>query len=156
MNIFVLDRNPVEAARNHMDKHCVKMILEHTQMLSTAIRIHSNNSVEEIYKTAHLNHPCTIWTRQSRTNFLWLCEMTEELFKEYTKRYQKSHKSYSIFQSCRNNSNFIPDGSLTPFAQAMPDQYKDADAVKAYRAYYMGEKKAFAKWKAGNTPDWWK
>ena len=50
----------------------------------------------------------------------------------------------------------IPDGPLTPFAQAMPDQYKDADAVKAYRAYYMGEKKAFAKWKAGNTPHWWK
>ena len=156
MNIFILDQNPIEAARQHMDKHCVKMILEHTQMLSTAIRIHSNNSVEEIYKTAHLNHPCTIWTRQNRSNFLWLCEMTEELFKEYTKRYQKSHKSYSIFQSCRNNSNFIPNGPLTPFAQAMPDQYKDADAVKAYRAYYMGEKKAFAKWKLGNIPDWWK
>ena len=156
MNIFVLDRDPIEAARQHMDKHCVKMILEHTQMLSTAIRIHSNNSVEEIYKTAHLNHPCTIWTRQNRTNFLWLCEMTEELFKEYTKRYQKSHKSYSIFQSCRDNANFIPGGQLTPFAQAMPDQYKDSDAVKAYRAYYMGEKKAFAKWKLGNIPDWWK
>jgi hypothetical protein len=156
MNIFVLDRNPVEAARQHMDKHCVKMILEHTQMLSTAIRIHSNDSIEGIYKTAHLNHPCTIWTRHSRSNFLWLCEMTEELFKEYTKRYQKSHKSYSIFQACRNNANFIPDGPLTPFAQAMPDQYKDADAVKAYRAYYIGEKKAFAKWKLGNIPDWWK
>jgi len=132
------------------------MILEHTQMLSTAIRIHSNDSIEGVYKIAHLNHPCTIWTRHSRSNFLWLCEMTEELFKEYTKRYQKSHKSYSIFQACMNNANFIPDGPLTPFAQAMPDQYKDTDAVKAYRAYYVGEKKAFAKWKAGNTPHWWK
>jgi len=156
MNIFVLDRDPLKAARHHMDKHCVKMILEHTQMLSTAIRIHSNDSVEGVYKTVHLNHPCTIWTRHSRSNFLWLCEMTQELFKEYTKRYQKIHKSYSIFQACRDNANCIPDGPLTPFAQAMPDQYKDADAVKAYRAYYMGEKKAFAKWKLGNIPDWWK
>ena len=139
-----------------MDKQCVKMILEHAQMLSTAIRIHSNDSIEGIYKTAHLNHTCTIWTRHNRSNFLWLCEMTEELFKEYTNRYQKIHKSYSNFESCRDNAKFIPDRPLTPFAQTMPDQYKEADAVNAYRAYYIGEKKAFAKSKAGNTPHWWK
>lgn len=39
MNIFVLDRNPFEAAKQHCDKHVVKMIIEYGQMLSTAHRL---------------------------------------------------------------------------------------------------------------------
>jgi hypothetical protein len=27
--------------------------------------------------------------------------------------------------------------------------------VKAYRAYYLGEKSGFAKWKNGNQPSWY-
>ena len=154
MNIFILDKSPTQAARFHSDKHCIKMILEHTQLLSTAIRIHSNDTVEGVYKIAHKNHPCTIWTRQTRSNFKWLCEMTEELFKEYTRRYGKQHKSYSVFKICQQNSHIIPEGGLTNFAQAMPPEYKDTDPVKAYRTYYIKDKKEFSKWKMGNTPDW--
>lgn len=69
---------------------------------------------------------------------------------------QKYHRCLAGIIQLEDMQGLIPDGPLTPFAQAMPDQYKDADAVKAYRAYYIGEKKAFAKWKAGNTPKWWK
>jgi hypothetical protein len=44
---------------------------------------------------------------------------------------------------------------LTPFAQAMPDEYRDDDAVKAYQAYYHS--KQFAKWEKGTpAPDWWR
>jgi len=154
MNIFILDNCPIKAAQYHCDKHTIKMILEHTQMLSTAIRVHSNDTVEGVYKMAHLNHPCSKWTRQTRNNFNWLCEMTEELFQEYTRRYGKQHKSYPIFQTCRNHANMIPEGELTPHAQAMPPEYKDADPVKAYRTYYIKDKKEFSKWKMGNTPDW--
>lgn len=39
MNIFVLDENPQLAAIYHNDKHCVKMILETAQILSTAHRV---------------------------------------------------------------------------------------------------------------------
>jgi hypothetical protein len=154
MNIFILDKDPIKAARQHNDKHCVKMILEHTQMLSTAIRVHSNDTIEGVYKTAHLNHPCSIWTRQTRSNFKWLCEMTEELFQEYTRRYGKQHKSYSIFKTCEQYSHLIPEGELTPHAQAMPPEYKDSDPVKAYRTYYIKDKKEFSTWKNGNTPEW--
>ena len=35
MNIFILDDNPVIAAREHCDKHVVKMIVELGQLLST-------------------------------------------------------------------------------------------------------------------------
>ena len=39
MNIFVLDDNPITAAKQHCDKHVVKMIIESAQMLSTAHRM---------------------------------------------------------------------------------------------------------------------
>ena len=39
MNIFYLDPRPDTAAEMHCDKHCVKMILEYAQMLSTAHRV---------------------------------------------------------------------------------------------------------------------
>ena len=39
MKIFFLDKRPDDAAEMHCDKHCVKMILEYAQMLSTAHRI---------------------------------------------------------------------------------------------------------------------
>ena len=155
MNIFILDQDPVKAAQQHNDKHCVKMILEHCQMLSTALRVHSNDSLDGIYKQAHLNHPCSKWVRETRGNFKWLIEMTEELFQEYTRRYGKSHKSYSIFEVCKNHANFIPDGEMTAFALAMPDEYKNPDAVIAYRTYYLKDKREISKWKMGNVPAWW-
>lgn len=155
MNIFVLDKDPIQAARYHNDKHVIKMILEHTQMLSTAVRVHSHDQIDTVYKKAHLNHPCSKWVRQNRTNFLWLCDATEELFREYTRRYGKNHKSYDTYVICRNNADCIPIGELTEFAQAMPIEYKNQDPVQAYRTYYIKDKKDFSTWKMGNVPDWW-
>jgi hypothetical protein len=44
---------------------------------------------------------------------------------------------------------------LTPFALAMPDEYRDQnDVVKSYRKYYLAEKIKFAKWRE-STPMWW-
>jgi hypothetical protein len=39
----------------------------------------------------------------------------------------------------------------------MPDEYKQEDAVEAYRAYYKGDKASFAKWEwpTAQTPSWW-
>tara|TARA_B100001564_G_C20536869_1_gene622452 strand:- start:362 stop:598 length:237 start_codon:yes stop_codon:yes gene_type:complete len=52
--------------------------------------------------------------------------------------------------------NALPEGELTPFYQAMPDEYKHKDPVIAYRRYYQNEKAYFAKWKNTPTPHWMK
>ena len=46
---------------------------------------------------------------------------------------------------------------LTPFALAMPDEYKTDDAVLSYRNYYMSEEKQkIASWKKKrDKPDWY-
>jgi hypothetical protein len=49
----------------------------------------------------------------------------------------------------------MPEIGLTPFAQAMPQEYKRSCAVEAYRAYYIGDKADIAEWDWGRlTPDW--
>ena len=151
MNIFVLDEKPDVAASMLCDKHVVKMILETAQMLCT---VASQQGHETPYRATHAKHPCTIWTAQSRANWQWLVKHGIAMSKEYTRRYGKVHKSQSVIEYCNNLNLRFPKDTLTPFAQAMPPQYKNECAVTAYRAYYHGEKSGFATWKT-STPKWW-
>jgi hypothetical protein len=59
MNIFVLDTNPAKAAKYHNNKHCVKMILETAQLLSTAHRIIDGKQEEIYFKTLQGNYSCS-------------------------------------------------------------------------------------------------
>jgi hypothetical protein len=94
MNIFYLDPNPQVAARYHVDKHVVKMVLESAQLLSAAHFVLDKNN-EGMYKPTHINHPCSKWTRESKANYLWLYQLFKELSHEYTFRYGKVHKTYT-------------------------------------------------------------
>ena len=153
MNIFILDINPQLAARYHCDQHVIKMILESAQMLCTAVITHGGSAP---YRATHHNHPCTLWAGQTRENWRWLKTLAAHLNSEYQARYQKMHphKSWSTIESL--DDTVIPIGPLTPFPQAMPDQYKHENPVTAYRQFYTGEKAAFAEWKYSETPFWFK
>jgi hypothetical protein len=149
MNIFVLDRCPYKAARYQCDRHVVKMVLETAQLLCTAFD-------QAPYKKTHVNHPCAVWTRQARDNYTWLLHHGMGLAYEYTERYGKTHKSLSVIEWCDEQRDTVefPQLTMTPFAQAMPDQYKHADPVVAYRNYYIHDKAKIAQWKYCETPDW--
>ena len=54
MNIFYLDKRPDDAAEMHCDKHCVKMILEYAQMLSTAHRVLDGDDAIQIFTRLHI------------------------------------------------------------------------------------------------------
>lgn len=172
MNIFVLDQNPSIAASMMCDKHVVKMIVESCQLLSTAhhvldgqeVTINTGKrkyrthicSLPNICKATMINHPCTIWTRKTRANYAWLYQHAYALCREYTNRYVKTHSMEKMLDGPLNEiPKNINAGGLTEFAQAMPDAYKNQDAIAAYRAYYLGEKARFAKWRMGNIPTWW-
>ena len=141
MNIFYLDRDPYKAASYVYDKHKVKMILESAQMLCTAHRYYGNEDVP--YKTAHLNHPSSIWCRQSIPNYMWLYNHMLALGKEYTKRYNRTHLTIT---KCKEPLSVSPEGidtyvSFTEPPQCMPDEYKvEGDSLSAYWNYYEQEK----------------
>ncbi len=152
MNIFVLDQDIEKCAQFHCDQHVVKMILESVQILCTAL---NKKGFETPYKSTHEKHPCVLWVGESYDNFLWLQSLAVALNEEYRWRYDKSvdHKSISILSKI--SGMIYPSIGLTSFAQAMPESYKVIDdPVFAYRRFYIGEKKRFAKWTKRSVPHW--
>lgn len=154
MNIFFLDWNVDKCAKDHCDKHVVKMILETAQLLCSAHHISDQVTDQVPYKLSHKNHPCSIWTRSSLSNYLYLCELGLALCKEYTSRYGKRHKSQEVIEWCLVNKPNIKDIGFTEPPKAMPEEYKVVDVVESYRNYYRGAKMGFAVWKNGYKPEW--
>ena len=153
MNIFVIDNDPVLAAIGLCDKHIPKMLLESAQILST---VSGKLGGPTPYKPTHEHHPCVIWAAQTYENWFWLAMHAMALCREYTFRFGKVHASQAIIVEMVHKGSIPETGSMTPFIQAMPEQYHKQDAVDAYRSYYLGEKAKFAKWKHGRqSPEWW-
>lgn len=153
MNIFYTDKNPKIAARNLCNKHIVKMPLEAVQMLCTVFHL---NGINAPYKKVHEKHPCVLWLLKSMNNIDWLIEHSKEMFKEYSKRYNKIHKSEQVLDWCISNKNrlSIQYRGLLEFPQAMPDKYKSSNSLISYRNYYIGEKLSFAVWPVNKIPSW--
>ena len=190
MNIFPLDEDPYFAAIYHHDIHVNKMILESAQMLSTAHRVLDGTEVigksksgrnqkqyildnskldQTLYKASFINHPCSVWSRQTTGNYYWLRNLFIHLLLEfgYRRRHTNANPHKSIYLS--NSLQFppinCPRGERTQFVQAMPEQYQIEDnPVQAYRNYYIGEKGSFVrngkvvknKWTNRETPNWFK
>ena len=175
MNIFILDKDPKVAARLQCDKHVVKMIVESAQMLSTAHRMldgvethrmsKSGKTMTKywelpdaresvLYKAVHMGHPCTVWTMICDNNYMWHYDHFSELCREYTYRYGKQHKSHTVLLEKIPYDIDLPSIGLTPFPQAMPDEYKGNDPVMAYRKYYINEKADICTWKNREVPSW--
>ena len=154
MNIFFLDFDTQKCAQYHCDKHVVKMILETAQLLCGVHHVTPQVTPQVPYKLSHKNHPCAIWTRESLSNYLYLCDLGLELCKEYTYRYGKRHKSQDVIEWCITNKPNIVDIGFTTPPKAMPDEYKVMDVVESYRNYYIGAKKDFCVWKNREVPEW--
>ena len=189
MNLFILSLDPAKIAEYMMDKHIAKIILEAVQMLCTTQRLLTDAGKCDpcVYKIAHKNHPVTIWCRASQANFIWTLDLIDAMHAEWKYRYghpaHKQHKSYGVAQYLRQNvppaaafERVTVPGMMTPFALAMPDEFKirvfaaDAavaatgtshgndiyDAVASYRSYYLSEpKRRIAKWaKLRGMPIW--
>ena len=162
MNVFILDENPALAARYHMDVHVVKMVLESAQLLSTCF-LHFDivGDKSKVYKPTHTNHPCSVWLRESFSNVVWLYQLLKELLYEYTYRFGRIHACSRLvpyFSRCLTKlSKQQLDTGLSPFAQAMPDEYRNECPVVAYRTYYL-EKKVYMKRAGWNknrpAPEW--
>jgi hypothetical protein len=97
------------------------------------------------FRPVHIHHPCTKWVRESLGNYMWLCQLTLHLVEEHHYRWPSSPP-----HSCEAHVKWLithPPSKLkqspltqTPFAQAMPEQYKKSDAIGSYRAFYKGSK----------------
>jgi hypothetical protein len=171
MNIFILNSDPIKAAQDHCDKHCVKMVTELSQQLAcAAIRHKVPTHLLPLTKKGtpvrggYHKHPCSIWCGDSRTNYDWACRHGLALAREYTKRFNKVHFCEKGIRQLYNLIDYIPEGDLTNFAIAINEEsecrkqpnFSVDNPVEAYRLYYIHDKAKIAKWKYTKQPDWFK
>lgn len=119
MNIFFTSPFLSECARALDDKRLNKMIVESSQMISTAIRLEHGTTGNlftrslkcknnypyclpeewtgsyyrqgEIDLVTHPNHPCTIWTRENNHQFNYHILLLNCMLQEYKHRFHKFH-----------------------------------------------------------------
>lgn len=175
MNVFVLLLDPVLCAAAHCDQHVGKMLLEACQLLCGAHPVPADRerwlamlpldrlrSALLPYSHSHRNHPCAVWTRRRPGNYVWLASLALVLADEHEHRFGTVHGSRVVAEWCAERACLVDfeEGGATPspFAQAMPEQYRGPDVVAAYRAYYAAEKRQLrgkpVTWTGRPRPEW--
>lgn len=141
MNVFYLHHIPAIAASYHCDKHVGKMLIESCQLLATAHHEWGNGD-KVSYRPTHKNHPSAVWTRSSRLHYMWVSDLARFLGREFYWRYGKTHKSFTVLM----DELLYPPPAMHDLPllwkdppQAMPDDYKHDDTIKAYRRYYASK-----------------
>ena len=183
MNLFFIDQWIEQCALGACDKHVVKMILETAQLLYSAWHSMANelpSSELQPYRKTHVNHPMSIWVRESETNYKYTCYYGLLLCHEYTQRYGKYHKTEAHLRQLYH-WGFPPSEKEVPAAKkpkpidyayhnvphgikyiplCMGKEYyiRDEDnnllGIESYRNYYKSKRDNFTMaWKQ-NQPKW--
>lgn len=199
MNIFFLSLVIEECVKFYFNKHVVKMILEYTQLLCTSYwcldpetassieikipndKLPSGFEIRKLYKKTHFNHPCAVWTRKHKNNWLFVLKLAKALCDEW--RYRFSHPD-SKKHTCEyflealdvlgppkglDESKIEPDilnihGLSLPLPQCFggavdpiqPDNETTTYyTTQAYRKYYQSDSKlTLRNWGNRNKPSW--
>ena len=177
MNIFYVDSNPEVAARNMVDRHVVKMILETAQLLSTAHRVIdgeeyvgqsqsgrkakrwrlSGNADAIMYAATHINHPSAVWVRENSANYDWLYDHLLALGSEYTHRYGRTHLTIDKLKDILEDApeNIEQSNLMTKMPSCMDKQYiVSLDPITNYRNYYNYGKTDLLRWSNRPPPQW--
>lgn len=124
MNLFVTDTDPVICAMNLDDKRVGKLLMECNQMMSLALKTHWEDNSYVFWETrdeltsgwSHLNHPVSIWVRESIGNYEWTLAHAKALAQEWEFRFGSSHGSARRLTFLEREYPLrIPRGALSPF-----------------------------------------
>lgn len=111
---------------------------------------------QDFYQATHINHPCSVWTRESVENYQWLFDHMIALCREYNYRWNKTHACYGKFSA----SLASPPWNLKAFDFTLPPSAMDKtyilshDPIENYRNYYAQGKKHLHSWTKREIPKW--
>ena len=165
MNIFAVHIIPQIAAIQLVDRHVVKMITESAQILSNCFTLEQLASPDcprtqkgTPRKHSYPHHPCCKWVNESRSNMSWVIEHAIALEEERIYRFESDTPHFSIafvkWAKEHRDESISLNANRTPFAQAMPPEYKRINWVEAYRKYYAIGKKHLHQWTKRGAPEW--
>jgi len=200
MNLFFLDTNFQFNIENYFDSHISKMKTEHLQCV---IAIHHKllglNKTKDITPEYCLNHFSTFprkhedgtpfpwalrfdksgqgkWLLKSRTNVIWILELTGKLIDEHIFRYPNyDYKDFKeVYKWCVENFPYhlLPNIGLTTPSETIPSEYRTNkldkieyddrwenneftinDSIQAYRNLYIHGKNYLHKWTNRPVPE---
>lgn len=150
MNIFYTNDNPHRAANEHCNVHQVKMILEYSQLLSTAHHLLGTSDRSKLMAKTHDNHPSAVWVRQSVENYAWLYQCLMQLHKLYSDRTGKEHASLRLRHKLKYPPELLACDGFTVPPKAMPAEFKRIeDVCLAYQTYLNSK---FTEWVNRDKP----
>jgi hypothetical protein len=175
VNIFCTNTDPIVSAKELCDQHCrSKMQIESAILLQHCFSNETLRSAPLTKKGTHrksgkgyYNHPCSVWTRESKENFQWLVEHALEMFNERDFRWPTSseHFTKTFIEWCKHNVNkteHCKGTKLTPFAIAINPESKcktvpgfEKMSVQEKYQQYIKMDKDFASWTKRPMPSWY-
>lgn len=172
MNVFVLDREPSACAEYHCDRHVSRSILDIAKILSIAhVSLDGVTTVSghaplalTLFNQSWIDnrcvsrHPWVLWASRATVNYDWLHSLLGELLKQYTARFANVHGFTSMYVDLSSRPLLLPMkfDCIFDWPQCMPTIYHRRDTIRAYRAYYVNEKRDLAQWsEPAAKPAWW-
>jgi hypothetical protein len=164
MNIFATSPSPRMCALHLDDKRLNKMMLETTQIICTVVNCKEGSKVTP-YKSCHVNHPATLWARESHRNLNWLVQLAEAYENEIRFRFGRTPACVSILERVMDEypDHFIHVG-LKPrrFYNGARHGSRDIDftflpvhvAYKQYLKARWPDDKIAPKWTRRKPPSW--
>ncbi len=146
MNLFITDPDPRTAASQLDNKRVGKQLMECNQMMSLAVKCHSDDWEKLVASDgltrgfSHLNHPVSIWVRETIGNYDWVLAYAEALRDEFQYRFAKHHASAERLPILRAKRLCLPAGNLLPFQNSAKHEGMGLDFTYlpvpySYRAY---------------------
>lgn len=176
MNIFFLAECPIDCSRMHVDSHVTKMILEYSQLLSTAHRVIDGHQIVDassgrriarwvlddereniLYKSTHVNHPSAIWARSGKKQYEWLWCLLASTAMEFNWRRGKMHacQTSGLITALSQVPAGLKDVDWTEPTPAMPPEFiVPGNSVESYRNYYRSAKTRLHSWTKREVPAW--
>ena len=168
MNIFVYDPDPKTCALWVDDVRRNKLITEHAQMM-TAVLDYRKPVWFKDYKQCRVNypasvimHPCTVWLRQSWSNFRWLVQLNQYYIDMWPGEHKSARIMLAAYDACYR---FGATDESTPFVNAARnvdlglDFTNEENTFLAYRKYHVARwdgDNPVPTWRTGKKPSWYK
>lgn len=145
MNLFASSPCPKTSAIVLDDSRVIKMCLETSQLLSTAVHNGLLTARGAVYKAAYIGHPITKWVSSDLRNAAWSRDHLGHLLAEYQRRFGRSHACTVIYESVQ-----VPDITDLPdyFVNCTPHK-EMPDVHDAYKHCLVD------KWLADIRPPRW-
>ena len=107
VNIFITNKSPKISARNLAKVHVNKQLEESCQLLANAHWFTDSELCPRLCKPVSMNHPCSVWVRESKEHYRWLVNHARELL-----ALKGEHGYEQWFKHLKRNVPALPDKPL--------------------------------------------